>query len=143
MMSEKFDFYQDHSLRFLEMALTSEYTEMPAKASGYGFKRGDCGDAVEMAVVVEDGKLSGVAFGTDGCLNTRACGSCVAHLSIGKAVEDAWDISPEKVADFLETLPEGHFHCAELAVGAFFLALADFQRTGGKSWQRLYRSRLK
>lgn len=142
-MSEKFDFYQDHSLRFLEMALTNEYAEMPAKASGYGFKRGDCGDAVEMALVVVDGKLSWVAFATDGCLNTRACGSCVAHLSIGRPVEEAWDISPEKVADYLETLPEGHFHCAELAVGAFFLALADYQRSGGKSWQRLYRTQLK
>lgn len=142
-MSKQFDFYQDHAMRFLEMALTNEYAEMPAKASGYGFKRGDCGDAVEMAVVVDDGKLSWVAFATDGCLNTRACGNCVAHLSIGKAVEEAWDITPEKVAAFLESLPPDHFHCAELAVGAFFLALADFQRSGGKSWRRLYRTQLR
>jgi nitrogen fixation NifU-like protein len=32
------------------------------------------------------------------------------------------------VADYLEPLPEDHFHCAELAVGAFYLALADSQR---------------
>ena len=141
-MSKKFDFYQDHSVRFLKMALTNDYAEMPQRASGYGYKRGDCGDAVEMAVVVEDGKLSWVAFGTDGCLNTRACGSCVAHLTMGKTVDEAWRISPETVAEYLETLPPDHFHCAELAVGAFFLALADFQRSGGKSWQRFYRSRL-
>lgn len=142
-MSEQFDFYQDHSIKFLEMALTNEYAEMPQRASGYGYKKGDCGDSVEMAVVVEDDILSYVAYGTDGCLNTRACASCVAHLAQGRPLEEAWDINPETVAEYLETLPPGHFHCAELAVGAFFLALADYQRSGGKSWQRLYRPRLK
>ncbi|MCP4673404.1 MAG: iron-sulfur cluster assembly scaffold protein, partial [Desulfobacula sp.] len=39
----------------------------------------------------------------------------------------AWKISPEKVNKFLETLPEDHFHCAELAVGALYLALADLE----------------
>ncbi len=142
-MSEKFDFYQDHSTRFLEMALTNDYAEMPQKVSGYGFKRGDCEDAVEMTVVIEGDTLSWVASGTDGCLNTRACANCVAHLSIGKSVEEAWKITPEGVAEYLESLPPDHFHCAELAVGAFYLALADYQRSGGKSWKRLYRSKLK
>jgi nitrogen fixation NifU-like protein len=31
------------------------------------------------------------------------------------------------VADFLKTLPADHFHCAELAVGALYLALASLK----------------
>ncbi len=44
---------------------------------------------------------------------------------MGKTIEAAWEITPEEVIRFLETLPEDHFHCAELAVGAFYLALTD------------------
>ena len=43
----------------------------------------------------------------------------------GKPVDSAWQISPEQVSTFLSTLPADHFHCAELAVGALYLALAD------------------
>ena len=38
-----------------------------------------------------------------------------------------------------ETLPADHYHCAELAVGALYLALADCRQTRRKPWQKLYR----
>ena len=50
------------------------------------------------------------------------------HLTRGLTVEKAWEVNPEKVAAYLETLPEDHFHCAELSVGGFYLALSDFQK---------------
>jgi nitrogen fixation NifU-like protein len=43
------------------------------------------------------------------------------------------------VADYLQTLPADHFHCAELAVGAFYKALADYQQNGNKDWKAGYR----
>jgi nitrogen fixation NifU-like protein len=48
-------------------------------------------------------------------------------MATGKTIEAAWEIKPEDVIQFLETLPEDHFHCAELAAGAFYLALTDIQ----------------
>jgi nitrogen fixation NifU-like protein len=46
-----------------------------------------------------------------------------------KNVDEAWAITPEMVIEYLETLPESHRHCAELAVGALYQALADYNRT--------------
>jgi len=39
----------------------------------------------------------------------------------------------------LETLPPDHFHCAELAVGAFYLALAHLRDNQKSPWKKLYR----
>ena len=50
------------------------------------------------------------SFDTDGCINTNACANTVSHLSEGKTIEDAWEITPEDVIEFLETLPEENYH---------------------------------
>jgi nitrogen fixation NifU-like protein len=92
-----------------------------------------------MYISVKDGRLQKVAFEMDGCLNTAACANTVAELVEGRDLETAWKISPEMVAAFLETLPADHFHCAELAVGAFFRALTDCRQHAPKAWQPAYR----
>jgi len=108
---------------------------------GYGKRTGECGDTVEMFLMVRKNRIHSVSFITDGCMNTHACANTVAFIAEGKTVTEAWEITPEKVIDFLETLPEVHMHCAELAVGAFYLALINFQEFKHAPWKRLYGKR--
>lgn len=141
-MDEKpFDFWQDHSSEFLTMAFSTNHRERISNPDGRGKKTGDCHDTVEMFVVVRSDKIESVSFDLDGCLHTNACANTVAHLAMGRSVEDAWEITPEAVADYLKTLPADHFHCAQLAVGAFYLALADYQHMARAPWKRGYASR--
>jgi len=139
-MTEKNDFYQQHSLKYLEMALSYDHSETPAHPDGYGKKTGDCQDTIEMFLMVRNNRIDSVTFATDGCLNTHACSNCVAHLATGKTVDEAWEITPETVIDYLETLPEDNHHCAELAVGAFYLALADWRQMQKQPWKTGYRT---
>lgn len=138
-MGETTDFYQDHSLRYLEMALSADHHEAPADPDGYGHSTGQCGDTVEMFLSVKNDRLDTVSYATDGCLNTNACSNAVAHLAEGRTVDEAWEITPETVAEFLETLPEDHFHCAELAVGALYRALANYREIARAPWKKAYR----
>ena len=129
-MSEKpFDFFQDHSRNYLEMAFKAEYSERIENPDGYGWKTGDCGDTVTFFLVhdPDDDRLAHIAFEVDGCRNTTACANTVVSLALGKPVAAAWEVTPEQIAAFLETLPEDHRHCAELAAGAFYRALADLK----------------
>lgn len=70
-------------------------------------------------------KIKSISFMVQGCLNTVACCNTVVYFAQGQSSEMAWDITPEQVIEFLETLPKDHYHCAELCVGAFYLALVD------------------
>lgn len=119
------DFFQTHSLNYIEMALSTDRMEQINHPDGYSIKKGQCGDTVEFFLTGNKDKIESVAFMVHGCMNTVACSNTVAHFSMGKSTEKAWDITPEQVIDFLETLPADHHHCAELAVGAFYLALSD------------------
>ncbi|HKK34646.1 MAG TPA: iron-sulfur cluster assembly scaffold protein [Desulfomicrobiaceae bacterium] len=126
-----FDFWQDHSDNFLRMALSHERMERVHSPDGYGTRTGECGDTVEFFLSLESGRVKHVAFDIDGCRNTQATANTVAELAEGKSVDQAWQITPEQIAGFLETLPEDHFHCAELAVGAFYLALSSLDKPAG------------
>ena len=128
MEQETFDFWQDHSDRYLKMAFAMERCERLTNPDGYGKNVGDCGDTVEFFLTVKDDRILFASFDIDGCMNTRACANTVAELTEGKTVANAWTISPEAVIDYLETLPATSHHCAELAVGAFYQALTDFQK---------------
>jgi nitrogen fixation protein NifU and related proteins len=133
-MKEKdFDFWQDHSLRFLEMAFRSDRRETVSNPDGLGSRTGDCGDVVTVFLTVREGSVHSISFETRGCLYTDACVNTVCELVEGKSLEEAWAVTPEHVVEYLETLPGDHTHCAELAVGALYLALADHKRRLGRA----------
>ena len=79
-----------------------------------------------------------VTFRVQGCTNTVACGNTVSFLMEGRTLSDAWHLTPENVADYLQTLPPDHFHCAELAVGAFYRALSDYNSRQREQWKNTY-----
>jgi nitrogen fixation NifU-like protein len=122
-----FDFWQDHSCNFLEMAFRHDRRERLDNPDGYGKRTGECGDTVEIFLTVREGRIQTAAFDTNGCLHTTACANTVVEMAAGRPPETAWEITPEAVGAFLETLPRDHFHCAELAVGALYLALASLK----------------
>ena len=129
------------SAHYFEMATQMDKRRIMKDPDGYGKRTGECGDTVEMFLIVRKNRIHSVSFITDGCINTHACANCVAFLAEGKSMAEAWEITPEKVIDFLETLPEENTHCAELAVGAFYLALVNFQEFKHAPWKRLYGKR--
>ena len=132
------DLFQNHSRRFLEMALGTDRRERLSNPDGYGKRTGDCGDTVEFFLKVTGQDIISVAYDTNGCLNTNACANTVAELVEGKSINAAWEITPDDVAAYLETLPPDHFHCAELAVGAFYLALSNWRTLQRDPWKKAY-----
>jgi len=138
MENKNFNFFQDHSAHYLEMALRTDKKEIIRKPDGYGKRTGQCGDTIEFFLTVRNGHIQSISFNTDGCINTTACANTVIHLVEGKSVEDAWEITPENLIDYLETLPSEENHCAELAVGAFYLALTNYRELARTPWKKLY-----
>nr|WP_321398336.1 iron-sulfur cluster assembly scaffold protein [uncultured Desulfobacter sp.] len=130
---ESQDFWNVHSLTLIEMAYEASYRERIENPDGYGTRTGVCGDTVEFFIMVDQNEcLSSISFDFDGCVYTAACCNSVVHLGQGHLVENAWNITDEMVKQYLQTLPEDHYHCAELCVGAFYLALTDYQKKKAK-----------
>lgn len=132
------DFWQSHSITFLEMAFRTDRQERLHDADGHGKKTGDCGDTVEFFLKLDGDRIQTLAYIINGCINTNACANAIIQLAEGRSLDSAWEIQPETVAAYLETLPEDHFHCAELAVGALYLTLAGARETRRAPWKKMY-----
>ena len=138
MAERKFDFWHDHSLNYLQMAFGYYRHARLQNPDGRGKRTGECGDTVEMFLCTDNGRIHSVSFDTNGCINTNACANTVSHLAEGRTIDEAWGITPENVIEFLETLPEENYHCAELAVGAFYRALVNYQELQRNPWKKSY-----
>lgn len=120
---------QNLSKTYIRMASDTSRLKRPDHTNGTGTRTGVCGDTVQFFLQGDKNRIDAVYFVIKGCVNTLACCNTVAHFVTGELVQDAWDITPEQIIEFLETLDDGHHHCAELAAGAFYLALADLSAT--------------
>ena len=138
MNDSDFNFFQNHSRTFLEMAFKTDRQERMEHTDGYGKRTGVCGDTVEIFLKICDKKVQAVSFLVDGCINTNACCNAVVSLVEGKSVDTAWEVSPKQVAKLLDSLPKDHFHCAELVVGTLYLALANARENRRSPWKKFY-----
>jgi nitrogen fixation NifU-like protein len=128
---------QSHTKKFLEAALRTDRRQFIPHADGHGRKAGDCGDTIEFFLILQDDRIATITYEIDGCINTNACANAVIDLLEGQSMDKAWGLNPEDVADYLESLPPDHFHCAELAVGALYRTLADAREKQKSPWKKM------
>lgn len=121
---KEFNFWNDHSRNFLEMAYRTDRQDIKNGHPNTGKNTGDCGDTVEIYLDVDNKNvIRCITYNVEGCLNTNACANSICSLAEGKHIDEVWSITPDTVINFLETLPPANYHCAELAVGALYKAL--------------------
>ncbi len=122
---KKFDFWNDHSLEFLEMAMKRDYQETVHNWDGYGRAQRECGDTIEFFLMADKGELTAISYDIRGCIFTHACANTIIKLSEGKDISGVSRIRDDQILSYLKTLPEKENHCAALALKAFNQALAS------------------
>lgn len=95
--------------------------------TGGAFVRGQCGDELEMYLLIRDEVVEEATYyTTNGCSLTKACGAIVTDNVSGRTVEDTLQISPQSVIERIGSLERSDQHCAILAVITLHKALADY-----------------
>ena len=123
-----FDFWNDHSLEFLEMAMKRDYQETVQSCDGYGRKTRDCGDTIEFFLNRNKDILDTISYDLKGCLFSHACANTIIFFALHQSIERAKRITAEDIIRFLKTLPKEEDHCADHALGAFRMALDDLEK---------------
>jgi nitrogen fixation protein NifU and related proteins len=89
----------------------------------------DDSPVIVFAVRREGQSIARACFQTFGCGAAIAAGSVLTELVIGRTMEQCLDITPQTLDDALGGLPGHKLHCAEIAVEALHLAVADAGRS--------------
>jgi nitrogen fixation protein NifU and related proteins len=123
----------------IEHILHPHNTDRIPNPDGYAAYDSGCGETMKIWLKVLDDVVEDAGFWTDGCAATIACGSMSTELAKGKSVTEALAITGQSIADALVNLPQGNFHCAELAANALRVALKDSLSMQQQPWKKLYR----
>jgi NifU-like protein involved in Fe-S cluster formation len=77
-----------------------------------------CGDVLQLAARVEDGKIVQAKFLCRGCTTAIACASFLTEKISGQTTTSARGVTAEFLSAELGGLPQATFHGAQLAVDA-------------------------
>ncbi len=82
-----------------------------------------CGDVLELAVRILDGRLDDLRFRAKGCVPSMACASAMTELAKGKRISEAQAIGKDDVLRAVGGVPPASGHAAQLAVDVLRAAL--------------------
>jgi nitrogen fixation NifU-like protein len=119
---------RSQSKRFYEHYHFPYHSGLLTNFHGKAIGTGSCGDTMTINLRVDGNTITAIGQEPHGCAFTIASASAVSVLAMGKAVDDALQITPEDVEKELGGLPEGHHHCARLAVNTLGEAIESAYR---------------
>ena len=93
---------------------------------GKGITVGQCGDAIEVSLRIDQGTIADIRVFPHGCIFTVVCASAMSELAKGRDLDHALELEPQELVAALGGLPEDHLHCARLAVNTLGEAIADY-----------------
>jgi nitrogen fixation NifU-like protein len=123
-----------YSAKVVEEAHHPKNLGRMAEPDAYGRVRGWCGDTMEIYIRLDEERIEKIAFMTDGCGPSVACGSMLTAMVQGMSLEEAGKIKPQDLLAALDGLPQESVHCAELAVST--LQEAIFRWRGAQQTRR-------
>jgi len=88
---------------------------------------GPCGDTMSFFLKIKNNIIEKANFITDGCGASVATGCQTTLLIENKSVDDAEKLKPEDVDAALNSLPDNHKHCTELAIRTLKRAIDDYK----------------
>lgn len=92
--------------------------ELPEATAKVEVSNPVCGDTLELAVRVENGRIAAARFRTRGCPPAIACSSLLTEMLVGKSLAEVREITAEQIAAALGGLPPATRHSSQLAEDA-------------------------
>ncbi len=86
-----------------------------------------CGDVMKISIRVKDDHIEDVKFQTLGCAAAIATSSITTEMAKGKSLDEAMEITRQRVADELGGLPPNKMHCSNLAAQGLHKAIEDYR----------------
>jgi NifU-like protein involved in Fe-S cluster formation len=98
--------------------------ELPGATATVEASNPACGDVLQLAARIVDGRVAEARFKAQGCATSVACGSLLTEMMRGKSPGQLRAITPAQISEVLGGLPPATFHGSQLACDALAALLA-------------------
>jgi nitrogen fixation NifU-like protein len=92
--------------------------DLPAADAEVRLEHPVCGDIMNLAVKLFDGRIDQVRYRTRGCVASIAAGSCLTEMMQGRSLAEASELKREHLIEALGGLPTASVHATHLAIDA-------------------------
>jgi len=86
-----------------------------------------CGDVLELAIKVQNNRITDARFLTFGCVAALGVSSVLTEMVKGKTVEQAKKLTPADISKEVGGLPNEKAHCAVLGFQGLKKAIEDYE----------------
>lgn len=86
-----------------------------------------CGDQMKMFIKVAHGRIVDIKWKTYGCASAIASTSALSELVKGKTLDEALQVGPTEITEYLGGLPKHKFHCSVLGHEALADAIKNYR----------------
>lgn len=112
-------------------------SEEEYQADGIGYVGSPaCGDMMKIFIKVKDNRIADLKWQTFGCASAIGSTSMLSDMVTrngGMTLEEAYQITPEKIINELGGLPPNKIHCSVLGDKALREAIHDYYRNTGQA----------
>jgi len=77
-----------------------------------------CGDVLKLTVKINRGRIDEIRFLAQGCVPSMACASLLSEMVQGKTLDEARQLSREKLIEAAGGLPQASLHASHLVIDA-------------------------
>lgn len=89
--------------------------------------QGDCGDMMELSLLIENDVIQDACFQVVGCAGLQSSGSTVTEMIKGKSLAEAELIDTDDILSFSGGIPENKFDCVETARDTLKKAINEYR----------------
>ncbi len=90
--------------------------------------QGACGDILFLFLKINQDIISEAQFEYIGCAGLQVCASALTELVKGVTLDKAKQIEAKDIIDYLESIPQRKYECAEISRDTLRKALAAWQQ---------------
>jgi NifU-like protein involved in Fe-S cluster formation len=114
-----------YSEKAIDYAISPKNIGPMDDANGYAAVADSRGDELHLWLKVENNIIKKVSFFTKGCLTIRIAASALTEMVPGKTLDEAMEIKPKAMRDFIGRTPRKTWHCTILAVEVLRMAIRN------------------
>jgi len=90
--------------------------------------KGKCGDILILSLQIQNDRIADARYDYIGCAGLQACASAMTEMIKGRTLIDAEQIEISDIINYLESIPEQKYECAEISRDTLRKALAEFRK---------------
>ena len=117
--------FSDKAIGILEQNLNIGIMDSPSITAQH---QGTCGDILMLSLQINDNYIQDAMYEYIGCAGLQACASALTEIIKHKDIDTLLNLEITDIIDYLESIPESKYECAEIARNTLIKAINDYKK---------------